>query len=150
MTTTSPRAIGLPLTSRSTGSPARRLRVTIDPGPSASASRMVILVRPTSTTSSTGTSCRRASSSAVAGAGGAAGAVSASVVSKGAYSTVSAMGFLLDSDVREQDVVGLNIGVGLEILEDLLLHRLAALGRDQVVVLGVGEVVGDHVAHHRL
>jgi hypothetical protein len=56
ITTTSPRAIGLPLTSRSTGSPARRLRVTIDPGPSARVSRIVIRVRPISTASSTGTS----------------------------------------------------------------------------------------------
>ena len=56
ITTTSPRAIGLPLTSRSTGSPASRLSVTIEPGPSASVSRIVMCVRPISTASSTGTS----------------------------------------------------------------------------------------------
>src|SRR3954467_15029927 len=129
MTTTSPRAIGLPLTSRSTGSPASRLSVTIDPGPSASPARMVIWVRPTSTASSTDTSCRRDSSSAVTGCG-AAGAHStgpAGGVSKGAESTVSAIGSfsLLNGEVREQNVFDLYIGLLLEHLEDLFLETLS-------------------------
>ena len=59
ITTTSPRAIGLPLTSRSTGSPAMRSSVTTEPGPSAIVSPSVMRVRPISTASSTVTSVRR-------------------------------------------------------------------------------------------
>src|SRR4051812_5833874 len=69
MTTTSPRAMGRPLTRRSTGSPAMRFSVMIDPGPRPSVSPIVIRVRPISTASSTGTLCRRArSASSAAGA----------------------------------------------------------------------------------
>src|SRR4029078_1273140 len=94
ITTTSPRAIGLPLTSRSTGSPASRVSVTIDPRPSASASPVVICVPPHSTASSTDTSCRRDSSSAVTGCGAAeAGSTGpAVVVSKGGQSTGLGLG----------------------------------------------------------
>ena len=49
MTTTSPRAIRVPLTSRSTGAPAALSSSTIAPGVRASSSRTVIRVRPSST-----------------------------------------------------------------------------------------------------
>src|SRR6185312_7433326 len=59
MTTTSPRAIGVPFTSRSTGSPATRSSTTIEPGRSSSVAPTVMRVRPISTASSTGTSDNR-------------------------------------------------------------------------------------------
>src|SRR3954462_8961155 len=124
MTTTSPRAITRPLTSRSTGSPAMRCRPTTEPGPRARASPSVMRVRPISTETSTVTSVRR-SGSPGSGALAAAGW-------RGAKSIWSVIEWLLlDGDVGEQDVVGLDVGLLDELAEDLLLEALAALAADQ-------------------
>ena len=58
MTTTSPRAMALPLTSRSAASPARRSSVTTEPTRRSSVSPTVMCVRPISTLSSMGMSLR--------------------------------------------------------------------------------------------
>ena len=123
ITTTSPRAIGLPLTSRSTGSPARRLSVMIEPGPRASVSPIVMRVRPISTASSTGTSCsrvevargdrgRRRSS-------GADGRLERHVVDGLGLGLVVARSWLLHRQVGEQDVVRVDVGLLVDPLEDL-------------------------------
>src|SRR5579875_1794810 len=57
--TASPRAMGLPLTNTSSGSPASLSSSTTEPGASASSSRSAIRVRPISTVTSSGMSSRR-------------------------------------------------------------------------------------------
>src|SRR4051795_4276265 len=144
MTTTSPRAMTRPLTSRSTGSPAMRCRPTTEPGPSASASPSVIEVRPISTDTSTVTSTRRSSSPETAGPPGSAG-------SRGAKSMASDTGcLLLDGDVGEEDVVGLDVGLLGDLLENPPLELQAALAPDDLRAGDVGQRVGDDVAHDRL
>src|SRR4051794_8140615 len=145
MTTTSPRAMTRPLTSRSTGSPAMRCRPTTEPGPRARASPRVIVVRPISTDTSTVTSVRRSSSPGseeTAGAG-----------CRGAKSIGSDTGrspALLDGDVGEQHVVGLDVGLLEDLLEDALLELLAATALDDPRARHVAERVGDDVAHRGL
>src|SRR3954470_11044326 len=145
MTTTSPRAMTRPLTSRSTGSPAMRCRPTTEPGPRARASPRVIVVRPISTDTSTVTSVRRSSSPGseeTAGAGW-----------RGAKSIGSDTGrspALLDGDVGEQHVVGLDVGLLEDLLEDALLELLAATALDDPRARHVAERVGDDVAHRGL
>src|SRR5215211_968895 len=58
--------------------------------------------------------------------------------------------WLLHSHVGQQDLVGLDIGLGLQALENLLLDLLAALLGRQVVGALVGHHVGDDVAHDGL
>src|SRR3954447_19904139 len=145
MTTTSPRAITRPLTSRSTGSPAMRCRPMTEPGPRARASPRVIEVRPISTDTSTVTSVRRSSSpgsEATAGAG-----------CRGAKSIGSDTGqppALLDGDVGEEHVVRLDVGLLEDRLEDLLLELLAARALDDARARDVADRVGDDVAHRGL
>src|SRR3954454_23097829 len=143
ITTTSPRAIGLPWISRSTGSPARRLSDTTEPGRNSSVWAIVMCVRPISTASSTGTLCRRRRSAPspptmAAGCSGMNSISSCTVCS------------LLDCDVREQDVVDLHIGLGPEPLEHLLLQGVAALAAHELLAVRVRDRVGDHVTHHGL
>src|SRR5262245_47905777 len=146
ITTTSPRAIGRPFTNRSTGLSANRSSVTTDPGPSASAWPSVILVRPTSTVSSTITSFRRSRSAepeAPAAPTGSRGANSISLdIRRNAPS--------LHGHVGQQDLVGLDVGLLLEPLEDLGLDGLAALAAGEVRSALVGHDVGHDVAHDRL
>src|SRR4051794_2260926 len=144
MTTTSPRAIGLPLISRSTGSPARRFSDTTEPGRGSSVCPMVMRVRPISTASSTGTSYsrRRSAPSAPAAVAGSRGMNS--------ISSCTVCCSLLDGHVGEQDVVGLHIGMGLDLLEDFLTELGTALPAGQVASAGVGDRVGDHRADRGL
>src|SRR5262245_61760885 len=145
ITTTSPRAIGRPFTNRSTGLSANRSSVTTDPGPSASAWPSVIRVRPTSTVSSTITSFSRSRSAdpeAPAAVTGSRGANSISLDIRNAPS--------LHGHIGQQDLVGLDVGLLLEALEDLGLDVLAALAAREVRRALVGHHVGDDVAHHRL
>src|SRR4051794_37336631 len=139
ITTTSPRAIGLPFTSRSTGSPASRLSDTTEPGRSSRVWPIVIRVRPISTASSTGTSCRRWRS--------APSAPSEAPCWSG-MNSISSCTFdsLLDGDVREQDRVGLNVGSSPDLLEHLALERRPLAAARQVVARRVGDRVGDDVA----
>src|SRR4051794_5690860 len=144
ITTTSPLAMRLPFTSKSTASPARRLRETMLPGPRARVSPMVIRVRPISTASSTGTSSRRWRSAArCSDTGGA---------SSAAYSISCDTGLppLLDGDVGEEDLVHLHVGPRADCLQNQLLEVLTATAVDQVLGRLVGDHVGDHVAHGRL
>ncbi len=57
---------------------------------------------------------------------------------------------LLHGDVGEHDFVELHVGVGLDVLEDLLLDLFALGLVDQVVTVQSGEVVGDEIADDRL
>src|SRR3954452_22875942 len=122
MTTTSPRAIGRPLTSRSTGLSARRSRVTTEPGPRLIVSPRDMFVRPTSTVSSTVTSVRRDRSASVTKP--AAPAPSGRGVNSTSFIAGSS---LLGRDVREQEVLPLYVGRPLQLLEDRVAQLLAAL-----------------------
>src|SRR4051794_33169701 len=139
MTTTSPRAIGLPFTSRSTGSPARRFSATIAPGPRLRVSPIVMRVRPISTASSTGTSCTRARS---AGAGSRAGTPSRAVNSISLLMSLLFLSRLLNGHVGEQHVVHLHVGVGPDVAQDRPLELRATPAIGEVGLLGVGHVVG--------
>src|SRR4051794_15675436 len=167
MTTTSPRAIGRPLTRRSTGSPAMRFSVMMEPGPRPSVSPIVMRVRPISTASSTGTACSRArSASCAAGAasgiassgppgstvkstsiGAPAAAGSANGCSVTAVSTILS---LLHRDVGEQDVLDLDVGLLLDRHKQLGLELLAPLLGHEALGGVVGQLVGDEVADHGL
>src|SRR5919198_3429032 len=137
--------MSLPITAYdcSTGSPASRFSDTMEPGPRARVSPMVILVRPISTASSTGTSSSRWRS---------AGWASVTVVLSSAWYSISCDtgSPLLDRDVGEQDLVHLHVGVLTDALEDLLLELLAPVPVDQVLRRRVRDDVRDHVAHCRL
>src|SRR4051794_8944520 len=161
--TTSPRAMRFPFTSRSTGSPIARFSDTIEPGPIASVSPIVIVVRPISTESSTGTSRTgarspemsrpspassgsSATSSTGAGRSTANGSVCSSSRSVAAARTsemFSLMTFLLDGDVGEVDVRDLLIGLETQILEDPLEQHVAAGAADERLRRRAGERVGD-------
>src|SRR3954465_13539459 len=123
MTTTSPRAIGRPLTSRSTGLSARGSSVTTDPGPRLMVSPSCMRVRPTSTVSSTVTSVRRVRSASTTGPRlvAASSPKEFNLTSVIVRASSSSYG-LLDGDVGEQHIVHLNIGVVVDDLEDLLLQ----------------------------
>src|ERR1700757_3091695 len=140
MTTTSPRAIGLPLTRRSTGSPAIRSRGTTDPSRSSSVSATEKRARPGSTLRSTGTALSRRRSAKASAAGARASPVSL----RGSKSTASVMAPpSLNRDVGEQHPGHLDVGSGLDLVEDLLLEMRAAGCAEQRLRALVGDGVGD-------
>src|SRR5438552_9890894 len=153
MTTTSPRAIGLPLTRRSTGWSARRSSVTTEPGPSDIAWPSDIFVRPTSTASSTTTAVRRSSSvRSISPVADADPPPSAACAPRGLSSMSWGIGGTssLDGDVHEQDIGDLDVG-GLENPRaDLVLELVAALAAGQRLRGLAGDRVGDDVADDRL
>src|SRR4051794_30934659 len=102
---------------------------------------MVIRVRPISTASSTGTSCRRRRSAPSPPA------KPAGVRGMNSISSCT-FGSLLDCDIREKDVVDLHIGFCAQPLEQLRLELVAAGPAHELLAGGVGDRVGDHVAHH--
>src|SRR3954452_12733699 len=126
MTTTSPRAMGRPLTSRSTGLSARRSRVTTEAWPRLIVSPRDMRVRPTSTVNSTVTSVRRVRSASPAIAPPALGSgrgVNSTSVMVVLLACVRARGWdLLDREVRDDEVLSLYVGLGVDPLEDFLLH----------------------------
>src|SRR6185369_13330449 len=146
MTTTSPRAIGRPLTSRSTGLSARRSRVTTEPWPRLIVSPSDMWVRPTSTVSSTVTSVRRVRSASPNGPAGLASGCSG----RGVNSTSVMSWLLLDREVGDDEVLGLDVGLLVDPVEDLFLDLDARLLARQARRGHVGDRVGDDPAHRGL
>ena len=141
MTTTSPRAIGVPLTSTSTGSSAMRSSVITEPSRSSSVSPTVIRVRPTSTDRSIGTADSRRRSEFARG----------SVLSSFSWgrSRSGSSLLLLDREVGEVDLRDLHVGLRLMPCR-IFFWRAAPRRRQQDLGRLVRDVVGDDRADDRL